>query len=71
MGAMSDVESEAEGFQMERRVSEPLPEIVDPFAIASKKKVSYGSFASMSTLCHLPRKGCSEPLFIVGLKRQF
>lgn len=46
---MSDVESSDEGFQMERRVSHAENEITDPFAIATKKKVSYSSFASMGT----------------------
>ena len=46
---MSDVESSDEGFQMERRVSQAETEITDPFAIATKKKVSYGTFASMGT----------------------
>jgi len=46
---MSDEESEEVGFHLEHRVSGSQMDISDPFAIAAKKKVSYGSFASMST----------------------
>jgi hypothetical protein len=47
---MSDSESVDEGFSLEHRVSSPQATITDPFALAAKqKKVSYGTFASMST----------------------
>jgi len=48
---------------MEHRVSEPQVEIVDPFAIAAKKKVSYGSFASMSTSEQCRLKACGGDLW--------
>lgn len=47
---MSDEESVEEGFSLERRKSGQESVIVDPFALAAKKKkVSYGTFGSMST----------------------